>query len=97
MSNLRQAQQILAAVKRSDFILKWHAEERISLRGFTRADVIEIAKTVIRWEWQEKSQTYLFIGTDLDERGAGFSATRNQDNTYVITVFRRRIKKWERK
>ena len=58
-------------------------------------DVTTIAKTVIRWEWQESKETYLFVGIDLDGKGAGFTAIRNQDGTYVITVFKRRIKKWE--
>ena len=96
MSRWRVAQQIITAVRKGDFILKRHAEERLEQRRFSKVDVVEIAKTVIRWEWQEGKETYLFIGTDLDEKGAGFTATRTQDGTYVITVFRRRIKKWEK-
>jgi hypothetical protein len=81
MSRWRVAQQIVASVKKSDFIFKRHAEERVAQRRFSKADVIEIAKTVIRWEWQEKKATYLFVGTDLDGKGAGFTATRNREGT----------------
>ena len=95
MSRWRVAQQIIASIKKGDFILKRHAEERIALRRFSKFDVVEIAKTVIRWDWQEDKETYLFVGTDLDGNGAGFTATRSRDGTYVITVFKRRIKKWE--
>lgn len=97
MSRWRVAQQIIASVKKGDFILRRHAEERLEQRQFFKADVIEIARTVIRWEWQEQKETYLFIGTDLNGDGAGFTAIRNEDGTYIITVFKRRIKKWERK
>lgn len=97
MSRWRVAQQIIASIRKGEFILKRHAEERLAQRRFSKFDVIEIASTVIRWEWQEQKETYLFIGTDLDGDGAGFSAVRNREGTYVITVFKRRIKKWERK
>ena len=97
MSRWREAQKIIGSIKKSDFILCRHAEERLAERRFTRFDVIEIARTVIRWEWQEKQETYLFVGNDLDGNGAGFTAAISSDGTYVITVFKRRIKKWERK
>jgi hypothetical protein len=97
MSRWRVAQQIIASIKKGDFILRRHAEARLVERQFSKFDVIEIAGTVVRWEWQEEKQTYLFVGTDLDGDGAGFTAIRNKDGTYVITVFKRRIKKWEKK
>ncbi|MBS1960466.1 MAG: hypothetical protein JST80_13395 [Bdellovibrionales bacterium] len=49
MSRWRVAQQIIASIKKGEFILKRHAEERIAQRRFSKFDVIEIAKTVIRW------------------------------------------------
>lgn len=96
MSRWTVAKQILSAIKDGDFILKRHAEERLKLRSFSKADVISIASTVIRWKWQADKQSYLFVGTDLDSDGPGFTATRIQENTYVITVVKRRIKRWEK-
>src|SRR5262249_5806734 len=96
MSRWQIAQQIIASVKNGDFILKLHAAERLAERRFSKEDVTEIARTVVRWEWQEQKETYIFVGTDLDGDGAGFAAKRNREETYVITVFKRRIKKWEK-
>lgn len=50
MSRWRVAQQIIASIKKGDFILRRHAEERLAERRFSKADVIEVASTVIRWE-----------------------------------------------
>ena len=97
MSQWKVAQEIIDSVQRDNFILRRHAEERLAQRQFSKADVIQIAKTVIRWEWQEKKGSFIFVGTDLNDEGAGFTANRNEDGTYIITVFKRRIKKWEKK
>lgn len=53
MSRWKVAQQIRASIIKREFLLRYHAQERLAERRFLKEDVIEIAKTAVRWEWQD--------------------------------------------
>ena len=95
MDHERDARLILKKIKMDDFFLLQHANTRASERGLTKNSVIECAKTCFHYEWQETSETYLFLGSFNDSEDGGFSAVL-RDQVLVVTVFRRRLTKWER-
>lgn len=91
----QEAEQIVEAVKGNHFIMKDHAAVRGAERTISRQNVINVAKTLIEWKWQETHQTYWFIGFLDTGRPGGFTAALD-DGVWVVTVFKRNLTKREK-
>lgn len=97
MDRKAEAKEILAAIKAGDFLLKAHASLRSLERAIPVKEIQHIPETAIRHEWQEKLETHRFIGERSDGKGAGFTAKKESSGVWVITVFKRTLKKKESK
>jgi hypothetical protein len=95
MSTQKEANEILKRVKANNFNLLLHANERSKERSISKENVINCAKTCFHWEWQEEHRTHVFLGKLDDETTGGFTAVL-RDEVLVVTVFKRRLSKWER-
>lgn len=91
----QEAQQILREIRKRRFSFSLHAEARGFRRALSTHQVIEVAKNVVYWTWQADHETYLFVGRLADSKGAGFSAVV-ENGVVIVTVFRRKLKHWER-
>jgi hypothetical protein len=91
MSRFREAMSIVRAVRLGRFVLRLHAHERMASRNLSVRQIIHIAETLTEWRWQERHQTYLFLGMIEPGKAGGFSAVIS-DEVWVVTVFRRRMK-----
>ena len=89
MSHSREAQLILKAIKANRFILRDHATRRADQRALSRQNVINVAKSLIEWKWQEDKQTNWFIGFLEANQSGGFTAAVDQ-GVWIITVFKRK-------
>ena len=96
MTGDQEAQEILRLVTAGIFQMTRHALERSYGRNISRAEVSHCAKHCTRHEWQEVQQTHLFIGHLNRHETGGFTAVL-RDGAVVLTVFRRRLTKWEKK
>ena len=95
MNHDRSAKLILNRIKADDFFFVQHANLRSDERGITKANILRCAATCFHWEWQEKHSTYLFLGEFNEAEHGGFTAIL-RDQVLVITVFKRRLSKWEK-
>ena len=95
MDRNREGLKILEAVRANRFTLRDHATKRADERVLSRQNVVNVAKSVIEWKWQEDKQTHWFIGF-LDENApGGFTATID-NGIWVITVFKRKLTRREK-
>jgi hypothetical protein len=92
-----EAVEILAAIKAGEFLLKTHAGTRSLERALPVHEIQHIAETAISHEWQETKGTHQFIGYRSNGKGAGFTAKREESGVWVVTVFKRTLKKKESK
>jgi len=95
MNKEKEAKEILKQVKANNFNLLLHAGKRAIERNISKESVINCAKTCFYWEWQEDHNTYLFLGQLNSDETGGFSAII-RDDVLVVTIFKRRLTKWER-
>lgn len=95
MTRDQEAQSILKRIKADDFFLLQHADQRSQERGITKDNIIQCAKTCFHWEWQEKHGTHFFLGSFNESEEGGFTAVL-KDQVLVVTIFRRRLKQWEK-
>ncbi|MBI2605019.1 MAG: hypothetical protein HYW49_02945 [Deltaproteobacteria bacterium] len=95
MDRGEEAQEILRRIKADDFVLLHHASQRAEERGISKENVIYCAKTCFHWEWQEEKGTHFFLGSLNEKDHGGFTAVL-RDRALVITVFKRRLTKWEK-
>jgi len=95
MDRGREAKAILEAIKANRFTLRDHAVKRGSERMLSRLNVINIARTVLEWKWQENQQTYWFIGFLDDQKTGGFTAVMD-NGVWVITIFKRKLTRREK-
>jgi hypothetical protein len=91
-----EASRILDAIKADNFKLRDHAVRRSDQHILSRHSVMNVAKTVIKWKYQADKYSYWFIGFLEKDRPGGFSAVIN-DGIWVVTVFKRRLSRSERK
>jgi len=89
-----EAQRILREVKRGNFSFSLHAGQRSLMRALSKEQIIRASENLIYWKWQDDHETYLFVGRLVDGNGAGFTAVIEK-NVVIVTVFRRRLKRWE--
>jgi hypothetical protein len=90
-----EAKSILEAVKAGNFLLKTHASTRSLERELPIKEIQHIAETAFQHRWQVIKATHEFIGKRSDGKGAGFSAKLDASGVWVITVFKRTLKKKE--
>lgn len=90
-----EAKEILEAVMTGNFLLKTHAGTRSLERALPIKEIQHIAETVFRHRWQEAKATHEFIGKRSNGKGAGFSAKKDDSGIWVVTVFKRTLKKKE--
>ena len=90
-----EGQNILGRVKEGRFRLLQHAEQRSQERGVFVDQVIHCAKTCFHWQWQENHKTHLYLGFLADNKPGGFTAVF-LDEVLVVTVFKRKLTKWEK-
>lgn len=95
MDHSREAKQILRAIRSNRFTLRDHALKRSDERVLSRQNVVNIAKTVIEWKWQEEKGTYWFIGFLDDHQTGGFTAALDH-GVWVITIFKRKLTRLEK-
>ncbi len=95
MNRDQQAQEILKRIRADDFILLLHAAKRSDERSIGKENVIYCANTCFHWEWQEDHSTHLFLGLLNQTESGGFTAVL-RDQVLVVTVFKRRLTKWEK-
>ena len=95
MDHKQEAKEILAAIKENRFIMRDHAETRSVERLVSRQNVINVAKTLIEWKWQDDHETYWFIGFLDQGQPGGFTAALDQ-GVWVVTVFKRKLTKREK-
>lgn len=91
------ASEILRLVGQGLFEMTEHAFQRATTRGITRDQIIHCAQHCIRHRWQEGKGTYIFIGYLNSEKDAGGFAAVLREAVVIVTVFRRRLTKWEEK
>jgi len=96
MNRHQEARQILRDVKRGKFSFSLHADSRSLVRVLSKEQIIQVAEGLLYWKWQDEHETYLFVGRLADGKGAGFSAVIEK-GVVIVTVFRRKLKNWERK
>lgn len=91
------AKEILRLVGQGLFEMTEHAFGRSSSRGITSGQIIHCARHCISHSWQEEHGTYLFVGyLDQEKNAGGFSAILHA-GVVIVTVFRRRLTKWEKR
>ena len=95
MDRLAEKLEIITKIKKEEFSYSDHGNIRALERSLPVSEIVHIAKHLIRWEWQENIKTHLFIGPLTNGKGGGFSAVI-RDDVIIVTVFRRKIKKWEK-
>ena len=96
MTKDQEGKEIRRRVMAGNFEMTQHALERSYERHISRAEVIHCAKWCIRHEWQEQQQTHLLVGHLNRHDTGGFTAVL-RDNAVILTVFRRKLSKWEKK
>ncbi len=89
MAWFEEAEKILSEVRNGRFKFALHATERMSQRGLTAEDIINIARTCYEQKWQEDKATYRFMGHLVDGDKGGFAAVL-RSGVVIITVFDRR-------
>ncbi len=97
MKGEADAKLILRLVSQGLFEMTEHAFARLHTRGITRSQIIHCAKHCISRQWQADHGTYLFIGYLDDEQNAGGFSALFRDGVVIVTVFRRRLTKWEKR
>jgi hypothetical protein len=95
MNMLRDITKILKALETGDALYSFHALQQMNRRALTEIDVMSIASTCIRTQWQEDRKTYFIIGFASDGKGAAVSCKIDQ-GVVVVTVMRRHLSKKER-
>jgi hypothetical protein len=95
MSRSYEAQEILKAVIEGNFTMKFHADQRSAERTITVAEIQNIARTVTAWKFQEEKQTHWFVGYRTEGKGGGFTAVL-EDGVWIVTVFKRALKRHQR-
>jgi hypothetical protein len=89
--------RILEAVKADGFKLRGHAIRRGDERTLSRQNVVNVARTMLGWKYQEDKFTHWFIGYLEEGRPGGFTAILDGDEAWVVTVFKRRLSVRERR
>jgi len=95
MNLSEEGQEILQRVKEGRFRLLEHAGQRSVERGVFVEQVIRCAKTCFHWKWQEDHKTHLYLGFFTEDKPGGFTAVF-LDEVLVVTVFKRKLTKWEK-
>jgi len=96
MSSSSEAKDILRLVASGVFKMAEHAYGRSIERSISRAQIIHCARHCLHHSWQESHGTYLFVGYLDSSSTGGFSAVL-KDGVVIVTVFRRRLTKWEKR
>ena len=91
-----EAKSILNLVIAGHFKMAEHTFVRANERAISRRQIIHCAEQCIYYKWQEINGTHLFVGHLDAEATGGFSAAV-RDGVIIVTVFRRRLTRWERK
>ncbi len=91
----QESREILQRVKAGQFSLLQHASDRSKQRGVFIEQIIHCAETCFHWRWQPNHKTHLFLGYLAEGRSGGFTAVL-LDKVLVVTVFKRRLTKWEK-
>lgn len=92
---LRDIPTILKALKTGDALYTVHAQQQMTRRKLTEMDVIAVAGTCVRTQWQAERGTYLIVGYASDGKGAAISC-KLDEGVIVVTVMRRHLSKTER-
>ena len=87
---------VLRAIDKGKIRFTDHAVAQMNRRLFFKADVIQIAQTCTRFEWQADKKTYLVTGYAENEKGAAFSCVY-QEGVVVVTVMWRHLSRKERR
>jgi hypothetical protein len=89
--------RILEAVKSDRFRFRDHAVRRGDERMLSREHVIKVAETMLAWKYQEEKFTHWFVGFLEEGRPGGFTAIVDGDEVWVVTVFKRRLSRREKR
>jgi hypothetical protein len=95
MDREEETSRILEAIGSDRFMLRDHAVRRSDERMLSRRNVINVARTLIEWKYQEEKFTHWFLGFLDEGRPGGFTAILD-DEVRVVTVFKRRLSRRER-
>jgi hypothetical protein len=87
--------RILEAILADRFRLRDHAIRRGDERQLSRVNVVNAARTMISWKYQEDRCTHWFLGFLDEGRPGGFTAILDEE-VWVVTVFKRRLSRSER-
>lgn len=63
---------LVAAIEKDEVRFTEHAISQMDRRLLFKADVVEIARTCTRFEWQPTKKTYLVVGYAENRKGEGF-------------------------
>ena len=98
MDRYEEKIKILEAIVANRFMFRDHTVRRSDQRSLSWTNVVNAAKTIIEWKWQESKQTHLFIGFLEEGQPGGFTAVidRAEDIVWVVTVFKRRLSRREK-
>ncbi len=96
INRIKESNRILETIKADNFKIRDHVVRRNDERMLTRKNILNIANTVIERRWQEDKQTHWYIGFLSKEKTGGFTAVVNENNIWVVTVFKRRLSRRER-